>query len=199
MTKFTVPATTLRRFIKIIQSSTPDNFKHLKLEVSNGHIYLIGCNSYVACVQHLGITDQSSDSCYINITPELVNVVDGNINAGGTIEFETLPELAMGSVLTTVDNVGSDIIIWPDESPLDKWREWFITSDESDGFMYCNLLEVLTLWDCSPTGELVFPELLNANEPVIVRDINDDDWLGVFIPANSGKELLKPATLPEWL
>ena len=105
----------------------------------------------------------------------------------------------MGSVLTTVDNVGSDIIIWPDESPLDKWREWFITSDESDGFMYCNLLEVLTLWDCSPTGELVFPELLNANEPVIVRDINDDDWLGVFIPANSGKELLKPATLPEWL
>lgn len=199
MTKFILPATILQRFIKIIQPSTPIEFQHLKLEINNGHIYLIGCNSFVACVQHLGTTEQSPDSCYINITPELVNVVDATANGDGTMEFETLPELAMGSVLAGVNNVGSDIIIWPDESPLDKWREWFITSDESDGFMYCNLLEVLTLWDSAPTGELVFPEMLNANEPVIVRDINDDNWIGVFIPANSGKELLKPATLPEWL
>ena len=61
------------------------------------------------------------------------------------------------------------------------------------------MLDIETLWRVSPTGELVFPEVIDANKPVIVRDVNDDNWIGVFIPSIEGKRIVKPATLPEWL
>lgn len=201
MTKFTVPAITLQRFLtlyKSLEPKAPEEFKVLKLEITNKHIYLIGSNQYVACVENLGETDQSEDSCYIKVNSQLLKAVEAEANVCGFFEFETLPELAMGST-TTSNGTYNDFIVWPDESPLDKWRDWFVTSDESNGFMYCDLRQVVTLWETSPTGEIVFPEVINAIEPVIVRDVNNADWLGVFIPAPDNRKALKPATLPEWL
>lgn len=199
MTKFTVPATTLQRFVKLFEPRADEDFKVLKLEVSKNHTYLIGCNQYIACVENLGETDQSPDSCYLKLNSHLIEMAGKEANVGGTLTFETLPELAIASVTNAEGNAYTDFIIWPDESPLDNWREWFVMPTESHGFMYCDLRQVTTLWETSPSGEVVFPEVINAGEPVIVRDVYNADWLGVFIPSIEGKTMLKPATLPEWL
>lgn len=95
--------------------------------------------------------------------------------------------------------VYTHIISWPDESALDNWYNWFELSTEQNGFLYFDMLDIETLWQVSPTGELVFPEVINSDKPVIVRDVNNDNWIGAFIPAVEGKRVLKPATLPEWL
>ena len=193
MSKFIVPATTLQRFMTLSEPLKPVT---LKIEINSGRCYLIGSNDYVACVEYLGESDQSNDSCYITLTPEAVNK---EADVAGSFTFETLPELAMGSTFTTSGNIYNDVIIWPDSCVLDKWREWFVMSDTAEGFMYCNLFQIESLWHCSPSGEITFPEVINANEPVIVRDVNNANWLGVFIPAIDDKKLIKPATLPEWL
>lgn len=199
MTKFIVPATILQRFTALYNSLASAEFQVLKLEISNGKCYLIGSNEYVACVEYLGDTDQADDKCYIKMNTQFINSVALEFNVGGVYKFETLPELAMGSTSTTSNQQSENFIVWPDNSPLDNWREWFTTSEQSDGAMYCNLKQIESLWGCSPTGEIVFPEVINAVEPVIVRDVNDANWLGVFIPSNDDKKIIKPATLPEWL
>lgn len=186
MTKFTVPATILQRFIAL---------EAVKIEINSGKCYIIGSNNTIACVEYLNETDQEDDSCYININKVLID--DKNID--GLFTFETIPELAMGSVVDDKGQNYIDFISWPDESPLDKWRDWFKLSTESNGFMYWNLEQIETLWKTSPSGEIVFPKIINATEPVIVRDVNNANWLGVFIPAVDGKAVIKPATLPEWL
>lgn len=199
MSKFVVPAVVLGRFVRLFEPRASEDFKVLKLEISKNHIYLIGCNQYIACVENLGETDQVPDSCYIKLNSHLIETVAKEVNTGGLLTFETLPELAMGSAVDSEGQAYTDFIIWPDESPLDKWREWFVMPTESHGFMYCDLRQVTTLWETSPSGEITFPEVINAGEPVIVRDVNNADWLGVFIPAIDERKLLKPATLPEWL
>lgn len=202
MTKFTVPATTLQRFITLYKSLEPiasEAFKVLKLEISNSRMYLIGSNEYVACVEHLGETEQPDDSCYVKINSTFIDSVEKEANVAATYTFETLPELAMGSTSTSDGQTFNDFIVWPDESPLDKWRDWFVIADKKEGFMYCNLGQLVTLWECSPSGYVTFPKVINAVEPVIVRDVNNADWLGAFIPAVDGKAVIKPATLPEWL
>lgn len=188
--KITINANILQRFMEL---------KNLKIEINSGKIYLIGCNDTIGSVQYLGTTEQPNDSCYIEVTYKLDRVVQKEFNKEGFLTIETIPEIAMSSIIDTDGEIYNDFIQWPDESPLDKWREWFRLSTESQGFMYCTLRDINTLWKNSPSGNIVFPEVINTSEPVIVRDVADANWLGVFIPAVDGKAVIKPATLPEWL
>lgn len=188
--KVTIPATILQRFMLM---------PYLKIEISNGKVYLIGSDKIIACVQYLGNTDQPEDNCYINVNDLFTETVNNESKIDGSLTFETLPDLAMGSVVDTLGEVFTDFIYWPDESPLDGWLDWFVLSTEQNGFIYCDLTEIEILWRIAPTGEIVFPEIINTGEPVIVRDINDDKWIGTFIPVKDSKTPLKPATLPEWL
>ena len=202
MSKFTVKAETLQRFVALYKSLEPkasEDFKCFRIEIYKGKMILIGCNQFVACAEFLGETDQSDDICYIKVNNQLLDSIEKEVNIAGVYTFETLPELAMGTTFTSDGNKYNDFIIWLDESPLDNWRKWFKVSTESKDFMYCTLYQIQTLFETSPTGEIVFPEIINANEPVIVRDVNNANWLGTFIPAIDDKKLLKPATLPEWL
>ena len=185
--KITIDATTLQRL---------SHLPFLKIEINNGKSYLIGTNDTVACVEYLGEVNHANDSCYVK--PD-VNKITAEANFGGTFTFETLPELAMGTVTTTSGQNCNDFIMWPDESPVDKWKEWFTISSESQGFMYCDLIQLITLWETSPSGEIVFPEVINSEQPVIVRDVNSVNWVGVFLPVVDSKAILKPAILPEWI
>ena len=188
--KVTIPATVLQRFIAL---------EDLKIEITGGKIYLIGTNKNFACVQYLGESKEPEDSCYINNIDSLKEVVNRESGIAGSLTFDTIPDLATGSVVDTLGQVYTDFIDWPDESVLDNWYNWFELSTEQNGFLYFDMLDIETLWRVSPTGELVFPEVIDANKPVIVRDVNDNNWVGVFIPAKDSKTALQPATLPEWL
>ena len=86
-----------------------------------------------------------------------------------------------------------------DEDETDNWLSWFTESNETVGFMYWDLYQIQTLFECSPSGEIIFPEHINATKPVIVVDANNTEWLGVFIPRSDSDKPLKPATLPEWM
>lgn len=202
MSKFVVKSEVMQRFTalyKSLSSNAPEDLKCFRLEIANNKIFLIGCNEYVACVELLGETNQENDVCYIKVNNALLESIEKENNINGIYTFETLPELAIGSVSASDGYKFNDFIVWPDEHILENWRNWFTTPTESKGFMYCTLYQVQTLFETSPTGEIVFPKDINSENPVIVRDVNNDNWIGAFIPSFDGKKVIKPAELPEWL
>lgn len=200
--KVTIKAEILQRFATLYKSLEPkvnDEIKCLRLELSTGKIILIGCNQYVACAELIAESNLPDEVCYIKVTEELTDYIRQEVEIGGYFEIETIPELAIASIKDSKNSTYNNVMIWSKNKTYDNWRKWFSTSDESKGFMYCTLYQVQTLFETSPTGEVVFPEILNNNEPVIIRDVNSDKWVGTFIPTYDGRKVLKPAKLPEWL
>ena len=185
--KITIDSSILQRLSRL---------EHVKIDINSGKSYIIGTDGVFACIYYIGETDQADDSCFLKLD---IDKVENEANFGGSFTFDTLPELPMSSVVTSSGQDCSEFVIWPDESPLNKWRDWFKLSTTSKGSMYIDIKELIALWETSPTGCITFPEVINAVEPLIVRDVNNADWLGVFIPTVDGKAVIKPATLPEWL
>lgn len=200
--KVSVRAETLQRFTTLYKSLEPnakDEIKCLRLELSTGKIVLVGSNQYVACAELVGESTQADEVCYIKLDNESIKAINNEVEIGGFFNIETIPELAISTVTNSENRQCNNFIIWSKNHMYDQWRKWFSTSDESKGFMYCTLYQVQTLFETSPTGEVVFPEHLNNDEPVIIRDVNSDKWVGTFIPTYDGRKVLKPAKLPEWL
>ena len=199
--KISVRAETLQRFATLYKSLEPnasDEIKCLRLELSTGKIVLVGSNQYVACAELIGESQQVDEVCYIKLDDESVEVINKEVEIGGYFNIETLPELAISTVTNSENHVCNNFIIWNKNHVYDKWRKWFSVSEESEGFMYCTLYQIQSLFETSPSGEIVFPENLNSKEPVLIRDVNSDKWIGAFIPAYDGRKVLKPSNLPEW-
>ena len=199
--KISVRAETLQRFATLYKSLEPnasDEIKCLRLELSTGKIVLVGSNQYVACAELIGESQQADEVCYIKLDDESVEVINKEVEIGGYFNIETLPELAISTVTNSENHVCNNFIIWNKNHVYDKWRKWFSISEESEGFMYCTLYQIQSLFETSPSGEIVFPENLNSKEPVLIRDVNSDKWIGAFIPAYDGRKVLKPSNLPEW-
>lgn len=190
MSKFVIKSEILARFSKL---ST------VRLELKNNKQYIIGYNKYIACVQYLGECIDADEIIYLDFNERTLKNLEFELNVGSDYIIETNPELATGTVKTSLGGRYDEMIYWLDEDETDNWFSWFTESNETVGFMYWDLYQVQTLFECSPSGEIIFPECINATKPVIVVDANNTEWLGVFIPRSDSDKPLKPAILPEWM
>ena len=86
------------------------------------------------------------------------------------------------------------------DNDIDKWRSIIpkIEAKKSVGAMFWESDNILNMAMSSPSGSLAFPLFIDINKPIVVRDINDDNWMAVFSPSTSDADM-KPAILPEWL
>lgn len=190
MSKFVIKSEILSRFSKL---ST------IRLEIKNNRQYIIGYNKYIACVQYLGECADSNEVLYLDFNEKTLENLRFELNIGSDYIIETNPELALATVTTSLGSKYEKFVYWLDEDETDDWFSWFSESDENIGFMYWDLYQIQTMFECSPSGEIIFPEHINANKPVIVADANNNEWFGVFIPRSDSDKPLKPATLPEWI
>ena len=190
MSKFVIKSEILSRFSKL---ST------IRLEIKNNRQYIIGYNKYIACVQYLGECADSDEVLYLDFNEKTLENLRFELNIGSDYIIETNPELALATVTTSLGSKYEKFVYWLDEDETDDWFSWFSESDENVGFMYWDLYQIQIMFECSPSGEIIFPEHINANKPVIVADVNNNEWFGVFIPRSDSDKPLKPATLPEWI
>lgn len=190
MSKFVIKSEILSRFSKL---ST------IRLEIKNNRQYIIGYNKYIACVQYLRECADSDEVLYLDFNEKTLENLQFELNIGSDYIIETNPELALATVTTSLGSKYEKFVYWLDEDETDDWFSWFTESDENIGFMYWDLYQIQTMFECSPSGEIIFPEHINANKPVIVADANNNEWFGVFIPRSDSDKPLKPATLPEWI
>lgn len=207
MTNFTIKCETLVRLSNVCSYFSPRVDEELKntinvvrLENSGGHCLAIVTNQAVACVEKLGEAIDKDGYADIKLDPVLIRQMKQEALYGSFLNVATIPELATSTCSTSLGWQYPNCCVWHDDSPLNKWRDWATDNAvQSFGSMYWDLDEVEVLFKSSPTGKIVFPEFIDSEKPVTLRDRYSEDWVGLFIPKpNPGERVTRKAELPEW-
>lgn len=188
------------------EPTTPDETKYLcscvRLENKKGHAYAIATNHQVASIQYLGQTNEPDGVAHVVLDPQLIAQCQTEAQYSSFLQITTVPEIAIGAAKTMLGyNYPGNACFFPDETPMDKWREWGPDKSVANrGFMYWELDHITALTKTSPSGKIYFPENIDSDKPIVLRDVYDDNWVGLFIPnTNPGQKTPRePASLPAW-
>lgn len=199
MLTFQIQSETLQRLSSIISFFEPTTdtetrtlLNAVRLENRNGQLFAVVSNQKIAAVEHLGTTDQPDSVAHLN--PSAL------IALQGLLTITVMPEIALATCQDEQSNIVGDCCHWFDNTPLDGWREWAAPSaTESKGAMYWDLYHIETLLAASPSGKVVFPQFVDVEKPIVLRDRYVEGWVGLFIPSPPiGEPAVKPAELPTW-
>lgn len=199
-----------------------DNEKRMQLNVIriehvDGKCFVIATNAKVMAVQLIGEVDAPDGFVNVLRLPELIEQCEQEKAYDGELSIVVINELNFASAKTTFGynypgNVRysfpeneTDLRPWGKDGPNDPqgWRQVLPKEPlkKPSGFMFMNTAEITNLGKASPSQQLIFPSIIDANSPVIVRDKIDEDWMGVFLPQNEkyNKDINGAAVIPEWL
>lgn len=190
MQKINIKAGILQRLSTLSTFTTDPLLRCIRLEIKDRKMLAITTNGTVGVIEYLGNIDNVDEVCHIRLN----DIIMSMFKTEDVISVETIPELAMGKI-----NGRTDCFLWPDETPLNEWEKWLDPATESKGFMYWDTYQVQMLFDASPTGKIVFPQLIDVTKPIMLRDARFENWLGLFIPRPARDEDINAAILPEWL
>lgn len=198
-------------------SSIPGRYQHnvtedvqkqlncIRLESSKGNTFAIASNRKIAAIYYIENTGAPDGVVHLDILPGLLKQCETEIPFNSTISVTAMPELGIVSLKTTMGyvhpgNGGS----FPAISVLEQWRAWFpkTNPDKSSGAMAWFLPDMVELEKSSPTGQIAFPQFINALEPIVLRDINYPNWIGLFMANKTDDQgkvyTVEPATIPKW-
>ena len=209
--KFTITCTAFCRLAGIPAFFEPKTDEEIKKQLScvrlenyKGQIFGVSTNQKVAAVERLGTTTERDGAVHIALNPALVKQCNDEIAYDSFLEIIYVPEILTASAKTMLGFVlpgNAAAIGLPEHSVLSHWRSWVppAPAKKSKGAMYWNADHVAALAQASPSGQIVFPELIDVDQPVIIRDCSTPDWFGMFIakPAPSDPTP-QPATAPDW-
>ena len=212
--KFTIKCSVFNRLAAIptfFEPTTPEEIRQqltcVRLENFNGKSFAIATNQKIAAVEYLGLTNEQNGIAHVIIDPVLIEQCKKEIPFDSYLEIVTIPEIAFATAKTmfgyvykneaTKDNPCS----WLDENIMDEWRTWIPDGPvkENTGPMYMNLDHVQALAQSSPSGKIVFPLFIDIKKPVVLRDREFSEWVGLFMPNPGVNEPdAKAAEVPEW-
>lgn len=207
--KFTIPCETFCRMANILsffEPRTTDETRHqiecVRIEHYKGKIFTIATNQQIAAMEYVGETSEPDGVAHVANDSDLIRQCETEKMYKSFLEIVTIPEIALGTAKTMMGYTHpKNACIWPDITVMDKWREWASETapTKSKGALYMETAHMITLFNASPSGCIVFPEIIDVNVPVVLRDKKNANWVGLFL----GKPLpteqkAQPATLPEW-
>lgn len=174
----------------------------VRLENIDGKTLAIACNNKIMAVELVN-SDPSlvNGVAHVVLDSALIQQCQAEAFLDGTLTINTVPEIATGMAQTSSGwQMQGNACYWFDETPLDGWNNLPSSKalKSSKGIMYWNLYHVEALLKSSPTGKIVFPEFIDANSAIILRDIGNDNWRGVYIPKPQGETISQEATFPQW-
>lgn len=140
------------------------------------------------------------------IDPILINQCNAEKAFDSRLHIVYNAILGFASVKTTFgfEFQGNACVPLPVETEFQNWRDWLPSKPvkATKGAMFSRMEGLAQLAAASPTGSIVWPEFIDNTQPVIVRDIHDQNWLGVFMPNRLDEHGItqypEPATLPGW-
>lgn len=208
--RFDIKCSTFTRLASICNFFEPETTQEqrasintLRLEAINGKIIAICTNQRIAAVEYIAQCDPNlREVIHVILSEELVSRCKLEAIMDGVLSINTIPEIANAMAQTSSGwMLTTNVCTWPDETVLDNWRKF--APDESfkksEGIMVWNLLQVQALFESSPTGKVYFPRHIDANKPVVLRDMNNPFWVGLFIPSTYNHKVQKEsAELPDW-
>lgn len=184
----------------------PDHYRCIYLENKNQHAYAVATNGKIMAVEHLGGTRNPDGRALVIITDMLLNqcAVEAPMNGFFNISVTDIPGFKYAALTSTFgfSNPVSAAYFPPDDDWPRPWYDWRRIVPDAlqiipSGFLYMKGELLSNLCKSSPSGSIVFPEVINTTQPVLVRDSVDPDWFGLFL-GTSQKLNAKPAGYPEW-
>lgn len=179
--------------------------KCVRLEYKAGKYYAIASNRKIAAIYYLGETKEPDSVIHLASDASLAAQCEMEKSFNSVLTVVSVPELKMATVKTLLGySFPGNAGVFIDNTPLNLWPRWIPRKGiaASKDAMHWTLQDLEMLNKASPSGRIVFPEFIDANEPVIVRDHANPNWMGVFmanLADEKGKvQTAKPATVPEW-
>lgn len=175
----------------------------VRLEKINGKTIGIATNQQIAVMEILPQFELGENAKVIHIVldPILINQCKLEKFLDGSLYINAIPEMAIAQARTSSGwNYPGNACHWFAETIMDEWNMWALPiPTKSTKIMAWDLAHIQALFEASPTGHIYFPQYIDAEKPVIIRDRNNPDWVGIFIPKPSNTESQKEsAKLPDW-
>lgn len=188
-----------------ISENEKQHLRCVRLERNKGHTFALASNKKIGAVYYLGKTEGADGAIHMTVDAALLKQCATEKPFNSKIHIVGVPEIGVCSGKTTLGyshpgNIGT----FPQNSPLDTWREWARHDPiaASSGAMHWYLPDVQALNSASPSGHVLFPEFIDANKPVLLRDENDPNWCGFFMVNVLNEQgqpyQVEPAELPKW-
>lgn len=177
-------------------------FKSVFIERKANTLFAVVTNGNIAAIERIG-EDIGPDECTaLTVDPVLIKQCEVETAYNSKLVIVANPLLSFTAIKTTFgyNYPGNGMVQLPDKNHFNAWREW--GPDEmpvrTSGAMFWNGAAILMLATASPSNGLCFPEFIDTGKPVVVRDLNSDDWMGLFMPTADGAKI-EPATIPDWI
>lgn len=197
--KFSIPSEIFVRMANAAARPTDDKHPELsviRLEYRDGKYFCVASTSWVIAVEYMGPTKEPNG--FVNVPIHAGLMENLRCEPGLDVEFDHYPDFDVLTCPTyptiPLQPVKIDIPMfnrWPDIFPVVLQRVDY-------GFLYIQSEYFQRLADASPSGKLCFPEVIDNRRVTIIRDKDDPNWIGGFLPTDT-TEKAKPATRPEWL
>lgn len=182
-----------------------DKRKYLKciyLERKAGKLFVIATNAKIASVELLGDSAGPDECTAIVVDQALIDQCQKEIPFNSSLVIVANPALQFTTIKTKFgyNHPGNAMVQLPDANNFATWRKWFPDDvpKKSFGVMQWSSRQIYALANASPSSVLRFPEFIDTNVPVIIRDVENDNWVGAFNPLPLEGQC-QPATVPDWL
>lgn len=200
MAEFVIPCETLVRFSKILQDF-PDGCCESFMCIRFEDDLVIATNRAYMAVEHIG--GGNTGSFFLKVDEALLAQCKGEAAFSSRLTITVTEMLKHAVGKTTYGYVTPGNIGYFGEVSAD-WDRWasivggaVTPAEKPRGGMYWDVAGLETLVGSSPSGKVVFEEVIDTTRPTLIRDITDPNWIGLFNPHNM-RETYQPATMPAW-
>lgn len=192
MTDMTLPCDAFVRAVKL--ANNPE-FAEIRLEDG----LIIATNGMLMMIEKVG---DWLGTVNVAIDPAIVAQCEEESKYSGRVTFTHNEMLGFATAKTTFGYVHPTNLVSTQNSQINRWQEIAVKSVDpvnfSVGAMYWKADVVALLASVAPSGGIVFEEMIDINRPIIVRDKDEPNWLGLFVATPKG-ETVEPATFPTWV
>ena len=203
--QFAIKCETYCRLTNILRRFKPDEtrdcFRAIYVERRNGNLIAVATNGEILAAELIERKPGPDEQMYMTIDPALIAQAISEEKLGSSLHVVNTPALQYAAIKSTYGyQYAGNGAVFPKTNVTEKWRS-IVDHKETAAPMITNAYAVADLGFASPSGVLVFPEVIDGSKPVIVHDRDDPNWIGMFMPLvfEDGKRVKRPAaTYPEW-
>lgn len=209
--EISVDCAVFTRLAKLAKLNNEGFLRSIWLEITDGKMIAVATDRKIMAIEFLG-EDLGPDFSMNAVVDDLLIAqceIEKSFNSKITFTFN--PQLSWTTAKTTLgyEHVGNAAIMETtsvgvtkaEENVLSRWRECLPDKLPaiSTGGMFTRMERLAVLASTAPSGTIIFPEFIDVDVPVIVNDVHDPNWLGVFISKPEGNDTPDPVTIPGWV
>ena len=200
MTDFVIPCDAIARMSHILAGVPADADTHFRtIRVENGMV--IASNRKTLVVELIG-GNVGAMNLIVDTALLAQCVTEATFGSTLTVTVNEVLQFAAAKTTLGYSHPSNVALFSPNVSDMSRWREVVEKvrnpAPVAKGGMVWNAEVIAALGRAAPTGALVFEEVIDLERPVLVRDLRDPNWFGIFQPFLEDETLFEPALLPSW-